>query len=323
MLTLTLKLLCLVTGLSLMSFVVFSYEDDERGAQSWLEQAWVKLHDLEKSASQRAVGAMSSLLQGTLSGLQVVFGHRLLSLRAFAASVCLCAAGFSTLVLLGGLTLSPNLLKVAFWGATACFFLWASSSRDDDAASIGAGLAVVGCTWALLLTAFADPNKYPPIEVRALRLFYASTLLAFALDGLAVAALRALLEKAALSTSLRQMLGYLAAASLVPVAVVLAISSVVVSLKAHLGTVDPALVAFVAQLNWAALLAGAIFSLAVVGAVVLRLVEALTPRLIYAAIKFKIPANRKVTASLAALLLSVWLPDAANTLEKVTKAVVQ
>ena len=79
-----------VLGSVLLLYVVFSYEDEEKKVQSWLEEAWVALDDKDKNASTRIRDFLQRIVKGILQILSRVYGGKIISLESFAAAYFFC-----------------------------------------------------------------------------------------------------------------------------------------------------------------------------------------------------------------------------------------
>jgi len=117
-------------GALLLSWAILLSEDEERTVQSVLETWWVRLDDLDHATATRAIAIVNRFSVAIAAWLDSVFGQRLLSFHACAASFCLSLSGFLVMSIVGlwpKNEMSWRVLAIVVAVATASFFVGVSS----------------------------------------------------------------------------------------------------------------------------------------------------------------------------------------------------
>jgi hypothetical protein len=89
---LLLRIFVILIGISLLCASLFFYEDEEGRLQSKLEGLWVSVDGLRKKSLSKHTAFMLTLTGYISSGLNRIFGIKLISVRAIAITICYAIA---------------------------------------------------------------------------------------------------------------------------------------------------------------------------------------------------------------------------------------
>lgn len=338
--TAVLQLLGTVAGLCLLTYILFSYEDEEKGVSSLLEAAWIKLSDFDLALSGRINGFLTSLAQGAAALLNRIYGALSNSGSAIATSASLIFGvgflfnGYLEYSALGDRWLLRNVHSVQpalrdLLMAVACFAVPFMRSPAVTVAALGSatllqveGLVAAGPLgigpWTL-----AGPSLLMLVLLNWGYVAY---------DVATLALSRVVLQRIALSPSLRKTLAWAICLILLGAAMIALLAALASALEVGrhhslhnlagpLQTADPSppvasvslpdLVFVLLCMHVATFGCVALFFLLVVLTLITRIAVGVMPRAAYAAIKFKVLSNRKVAAALATSLIGLSFPGAA------------
>lgn len=321
------KLVCFVLGLSLIFFVIFSYEDEERGLLRWLESKWLYLDGEEKSVSKWMNTALVKLARVTDQLLSRAYGEKLLSFKAINTPICITtglAIGAAGLVILAGddwELLHFSAMAVAI--AIALIFICAPFTRIRYLAETLAALAVSVCAIITLVTVLSpyDARGDEVIDFLFLLARYAvlisvCLLLAFVIDFLAIALIRNLFRVAATGDTLRKTFAIILCATFVAPGLVYggykAMNLVQPFFQRQL---ESEFLFILGYLNLVTLLTSFFFLAVSIGALATRIFYAVAPRALYSVIKLKIVENRKAMIGIGGMLIGVMFPSLAAALK--------
>lgn len=85
----SLRILSLLSGLLLLYAAFFLYEDEQGNIQNRLEDSWIKLSDLSRSALSHHTAFIRMVARSTAHILDRIFGQKLFSARFIGVSICL------------------------------------------------------------------------------------------------------------------------------------------------------------------------------------------------------------------------------------------
>ena len=311
-------------GLTIVSYVVFSYEDEEKTLTNWFVKAWVSLDDKEKIVSERIASFLRALLSGLDRLLKRIYGEKVLSVRAFVTAISLCL-GVSILALLLGMeyvdTTAPRLLT-AFTLVLAPFVPWPKFSYSLTAEAVFAFAYAVSNVVAQFLsvelTIEGDEKYMLPMTMATTIMVFLALIVAATGDFFVLTATRAQIHAASHEESLRRIVVRVATAT-TPLPLFLLI---VIFVGGLLDDEVPGLFEFISAIVYFALLpilTSVSFAVVLAVATVGRVLYALLPRTVYLAIKIKLMESRKSTAGIGVLLMSAAWPKLGALLERVTR----
>jgi hypothetical protein len=312
-----LKGACLIAGLCLIVYVLFSYEDEEKRVKSWIEDAWLSLEETDAKTSLRLNAALVVLSQAASSFLARVYGEKLLSVRAVLVPLALAMGGLLALIS----------LAMSAWMLSGVTFLGTKSPPDYGRALIMLAPFLFGC--AIFAGSFAHGLKgklalgagallWLFFAVTAPQIFGVLTTLGFGFDTLSIALVRRLLRKAEQSTSLARTVFIMGLAS---VAVPFLLALIGVGFAVAGMDADSTLenVEIVAACAMVAVLSTTLLFVVLLVCIAVRVIIGVAPRVVYSISKFKLLENRKSTMAVAIALVGVWLPEVIAPLEKWAK----
>lgn len=302
-----------VVGLALLTYTLFSYEDEEKKLKNWLDEAWLKLYAIDNSFSKRLLTFLRVLLNGLNLVLAKLYGREVFSFRAFASSVCLCT-GIAI-----ALFLYEDMLDFNIWIG----IILVSGFLLTPYLITGPMLYVVSAlllSVAAYLTFDSFDGRDTPIGrldgMEWLRQFGLAVALASVVDFLSISSSRKLLLLATDTDVLRKCLAYIALTIAAPIAFI--VFQIVVSEYIENEELSTA-VGFLFMFNLAALLLSAAFFIVLFASVVTRIMAAILPRAIYATVKLKLFENRKSCLGLGILFIGLQFPQATGIMERIAK----
>jgi len=308
-----------VLGLLILFYTLFSYEDEENQVKSWFETAWISLQNGDLAMGQRIADFLGRLLRGLNGFFNSIYGDRVLSVQSIRAAVFLC------ITIIGA---SLVIIDISDYGATspiAIIFvlsaLFAAVWRDNRMAN----LMVI-----LLVAAFFHLS--PPLERmfnpnKANAIFFSIVLSALLFEGLLIAITRKFLLEAQKFTTPRPMIGYIFAATICTPLYLAGVSQVAAHMSKHFSpplvsnSFDQGLAAVLFSVAHAIpVLTSFAFLIVLLTALAFRLIYAVLPRFVYAAIKLKLLDNRKAATALGIALMGISISGWIGFMEKVAKA---
>lgn len=329
------KLGCLVCGICLLCYVG-AYEREQKTAQTWLENAWLRLDDMDKAASTRLNTFLTALATGTNRILDRLYGAPLISIRAVFTPLCLSAPIFAVGCLFEMSVMQfetrVGLIAVAATGWIAPLF------RGGKVVATYGLTVLTLITWTTYMAWDArggsDIGAMMIAILAVLLLGIQALVVGWIVDVLLIALVRSLLKRAAVSSTLKRALALTAISTLVPAAVVLILSNFlpalgIVALPYYDLAADPEVRHFLARF-WSlalpaasgiAVITSILFLLTILTAIAVRLLSSILPRAIYAMVTAKVLENRKYAGAMGVMLVSVWFPDAQKWLKNAVAAV--
>lgn len=293
----------IVFGVVVLAYVILSYEDEERSASRWLEATWVRLANADKSLSVRLHALLQVLVARSEEIISNVFGRQLLSVR-----LVLCSIGLSGLF---------QLASANWYTATIVFLVLAIAYRFEWIKRLLVGAFLYVVTMILVpipLLGVVGIEYMNWVLIVGARNKLDAPFVALVIDVASLVAVRLIARRVAKTQRLRHSALLASGGALVTPALLIAFGP-------GLGG-DPQLWFIVQVLCAPALLASWLFVFILFLLVLYRLGAALLPRFAYSFIKLRVLENRKVMASVGALLIAVGSPTGVPTIEKLVKAVV-
>lgn len=314
-----LQFLSFVVGLLLLAYVLFSYETEEKRVSSWLDDAWIYVSDKETTLAFRILGFLRALTSALSNLLDRLYDTKVLSVRAYLSSVCLCA-GFAIIVCL------YMEIDVDFWLSLvlATCLLCTTLIKDRRIFYLIATLSIAISAYATWRYFEGHDSLNGPMRgADELATLGWALLAASAFDFLCVSVTRRALSISAKTASLAKLLLQL---------LIIVLTSAVI-LSSPLGVIYVSLHYFEVLISstipiWiyifsamSILVVTSIFLMFFL-AVFVRLLVGLLPRTLYTTIKFKLLNNRKSTIGMSMFLIGLQFPQASMWMERVAKIVV-
>lgn len=320
-----------LVGVTLISFVLLAYEDEEKRMASWLERAWIGAFEREERFAERADRFVRSVLEATTRLFRRAYGAKLLSLRAFEAVICFLLGSFFLMV--GVVTLGEptgedwliSLAGIAI-GVALLVVPWLERPRWKHVlASFGvvaASLVLLNDGYVLYLAAYdeIDPGQTPSQQKFHLFIF-AVMAAAIVGDYALVAMTRWLYSRAAASKSFVGMIVWAGLSTMAAPLLLFAAYSLIFLGVFHVVVSGALIELFVKLFHLVALATSFAFVALCATSVALRLLYAVVPRAIYSATKFKVLEKRKTAAGLGTLLVTPAFPQSGAVLEALVKAI--
>lgn len=312
------RYLCGTLGLSLLCYVLLSYEDEERGVTTWISSAGAALRDLDKNLSVR----LRDFMQFTLKGLDFIYslayGTTLLSNRAYLSSLSFATALACYVSEWHGALLAwlPILLLLVI----SPFIRPRILSYTTTLAGVLAFMCIV---------IFDIKETYPRTWVAENRVLIvwvvAAPLILGLIDFFVVAAMRRIFRGAQQYTSLLSLVAVIAATAIIAPIIVIIIgdSAIYIERKFDFFALDrdSSILQLFLILSGFIAAQSSLFLLALTMVVISRLMIAFAPRALNSILKLKILENRKTTAGIAASLIGVAFPHSSAAIEKFVKII--
>jgi hypothetical protein len=316
---LALRTLCGLLGCTLITYILFSYEDEEKKMQSWLEEAWVSLSDYQRTASQRIKDFVQKVLEGILSILNRMYGPKKISFEAFLAAYSFCIAmNVGALTVMGAAEINlHNLIGCILFFFTALFIPFLR--RRNVFLSIASLIFIVLELLMPLQWYYETSIRRVHDENLILFNIYLGLpiLLPTIAELFAIVILRKSFRKASEATTLFKTLSWFAIGVITSPFMAL-ICTTIYSLVSPGGEVISLPGIF--YIYWSIFVSGLTLLISLV-AIVGRTIYALLPRVVYSVLKIKMLENRKGTVAIGALLLGVAFPGSGDILEKIGKGI--
>jgi hypothetical protein len=317
------KALCLVAGLCLLAYVLFSYEDEEKRVKSWIDDAWRSLEETDAKTSQRLNAALVVMSQAASSVLARIYGQALISVRAFLVPVTLGMGGIAILMslvmiffMVSGETIfgprrPPDYVAAVLWGIPMLVGCLAIAGSFMSGRKSQAALAVGGMAWVSLCGLAATGEGWSFIGVTAV---------GFSFDALSIALVRRMLRRVEQSTAVGRTILLLGLAG-VTVPLLMAVIGFGLSMAGQNMDDTVSFVEMLALCAIVAVLSTTLLFLVLLVCIVLRVIVGVAPRLVYVVSKFKLLENRKSAIAVGIALVGVWTPQVIAPLEKWAKVI--
>lgn len=307
------QFLCLVAGLTLLSYAVFSYKTEEENVANWFNDAFETLRRRDATISEKLRLALRSLVIGTARFLDRVYGPQLLSWRSLLASLSLCLA-FAALFM----------IEVASWHP-----VWGRQyARETPLLVLFAIVALVApfvpapfrLRLLLLLPVIATAGL--AIDTLKSTLLLLGVAVAALFDALGAAAMRFLLRASAMAPRLRASVLCLSVAITAPFFAVVGFAEFIRTVGGRdRETMNELINSYVASaiVLLLPLLITMFFAIVLLAAINMRILYAAAPRATYSVIKFKMLENRKPLVTIGLLLTAVGSPAVGEVLQSILK----
>jgi len=324
------RILCGFAGMMILTFILFSYEDEESGLQNWFVIAWTALSNKEKAASDRYNSFLHKLVNGVNRILDIAYGQATVSYRAFLASYAFCVILTCLLNSTVGSLLdfhNPNtIIELVTFAVT--IILWIYLKTRTARVLLTIELLVLTTARASLLSlgsaSFGERFfEYPDFIDLAQIIVIFPTFSEF----ISITLLRVLFRKAAASQRLRRTLTLCICGALTVPTTAISLMFLFSQILEHLDKIFIAL-----KFNpledmfrfgelyglWTSIVL-IFFALVATVATVGRLIQAILPRIVYSVIKVKLLESRKGMAGLSSLLIGSAFPQTGDMIEKIAK----